>query len=218
VPRPEPARLATRPSSAAVDLTDDMARRLDRLVPREALNPEFFDAVSWSVAAYKSALGRPGASVADTIELLRRIADGGRKRKRALRLLAHERSGVDEETHGVLRPFAIAALAGNAGAMERLAYFAEARIHKLNGDRFEADTQALAGLCGVLNLLFRGAHGIIERPFLTNAERLCRRRFAQEVFTAGEIKTPDFGQHPERLDELLDTDIVPHWTVFDAAL
>jgi len=189
-------------------LPPDLARTLTPFVPRAALTPEYLDAIRHALGAYKGQAGASGASVAETLELLMRAARGGRKQRRALHTLANERAGVDDETHRILRPLAAAVLGGKTEALPDLEHLAEARIHALEGLRFDTRSEALRLLCAVINLLFHGAHGRTPDAAMTTLDRLARRTFALELFAAGEIETPDFDQHPERLDDLLNADLV----------
>ena len=207
MPRPMPAGLVAQPKVLPVELPSDLARALAAFVPEAALNADFIDLIRHFLGAYKGQTDAPGASVAETIELLRRVVQGGRKRPRALRALAHERAAVDDETHDRLRPLAVAVLRGEIDAIPQLEQLAHERIQQLTGVRRKANVEAFRLLCAHINLLFQAAHGRTRDVALTDIDRLARRKFAQEIFAHGGVKTADFEQHPERLDEMLRAEL-----------
>jgi hypothetical protein len=207
--------LVAQPKLVSVSLSKEHAKAILALAGQAVPGADVLSCVESLLGAHLAiANSVDRASVAETIELLRRIMSGGRKRRLALCLLAHPKSGVDAETHEILGPLAIVALGGSEEAMGHLVHLASARVQYLEAHpRVESAVEALGFLCGNINLLFQGTHGRLPNAPMSDLDRLMRRRFALEILSAGDITTPDFDRHPERLDAHLDSDVVPHWTV-----
>ncbi len=207
MPRPYPPSPVSPLTLTPFNIGDSENRDLAKVLGLNSLPPEVSDVVAHAIASYRATCAvLSDTTVRNTLAELAELKKRGTSYRKAVRRLADERSGVDYTTHGILQPFAAAALGDEPGAQEALVQAAHARSEELKKhEKIETKTESLRLLCGFLRLIFNQ----VSAPELrrTNKEgwRHCRQ-FAMEVFTIAGIQH-DFEAHPERLTKYLGTDI-----------
>jgi len=139
----------------------------------------------------------PAAAIA-AIDEVQKI---GRHLAKALAQFTNERSAVDDETFEALSPSARGCLA----VLDRLQLAATSRKELLcKHPRVSPPHEQLRYFCGWLRLIYCAAAPSDQK---TSNARAQMREFALAVFNAVELDHADFETHPERLDELLATDV-----------
>ena len=150
-----------------------------------------------SYRATASVVTTPAAAIAAIDE----VQKSGRRLAKALAQFTNERSAVDDKTFEALNPSACECLA----ALDRLQWAAGSRKELLRKHpRVSPPHEQLRHFCGWLRLIY--CHAAPSDQKTSNA-RAQMRKFALAVFNAVGLDRADFEIHPERLDELLATDI-----------
>jgi hypothetical protein len=164
--------------------------------------------IAEAIAAYRTTeAGSADTTVANILAAISELRQSGRGYIKAVTRIAHEQSGVDYTTHGILQPLAKAVLENEAGAKEALADAADRRASDLKQHkRVAPPTEAFRLFCGVLRLIYNHVASPPADAVVEENWRRCRR-FAIEVFIVAGIDHAYFEAHPERLTEYLGTDV-----------
>jgi len=156
------------------------------------------DAIRTYRASASAAKGATRAAVIAAIDEAQRT---GKRFANALIQFTNERSAVDEETFDALNPRARECLA----ALERFHSNADAARERVREwPRINPLQEQLRHFCGWLRLIY--CHATPNHAHDSNMQAKMRK-FALAVFVAMGLDHADFEAHPERLDELLATDI-----------
>jgi len=204
MPRSYPPPLQSTPQVEAFELSQIDRRRLARTLEQQTLSTQVTPAISHAITAYKATRhGARETTKGTTLAALAQVTKPGREYEKAVSQLADDRSGVDYTTLEIVKPLAMAVLAGNAGAKQVLAEAAAIRVAALREiPRVAPRAEALRLFCGVLRLIFDDAAATTLDRTWANCGK-----FALEVFAVSGIETADFEAHPERLTEYLRTDV-----------
>ncbi len=207
MPRPNPPPPCPLPAVSPFALDDHAKRDLAKALGLASLSPLISDAIAHAIACYKAtAGGAADTTVGNTLAELGELRKRGRAYDRAVSRLANDRSGVDYVTHYMLQGLAVAALAGETGARQRLSEAADLRAAELrHHPRVQTDKEPLHLFGYFLRQIFNASAAPNLKPPIGDGWHNCRR-FAMEVFTVAGIDTADFGAHPERLTEYIGTD------------
>jgi hypothetical protein len=211
MPRPYAPPPILDPSVQPFTIGEAEKRAIARALKLERLPSEIDGAIAAAIANYKAtATGSRDTTVGNTLVALRELEKTGHSYKKAVARLADDRSGIDYVSHSALQHLAKVVLESQPGAKEALASAAHERIKELEQHmRVEPATESLRHFCGWLRVIYNAATPHLSRSITTDeAWRNCRS-FAMEVFGAAGIEHPDFGAHPERLTEYLETDVSP---------
>ena len=208
MPRPYPPPSLHVRTAQPFTIGEAEKRDIAHALGLERLPPSVAYAIADAIAAYKAtAAGSADTTVANTLAALREIEKKGRRYKKGVERLADDRSGVDYTTHAAVQPLAKAVLANCPMAREALARAAGSRAGELRKHkRVDPRKESLRFFCGVLRLIFNHAAAPALRCNVDVAWRHCRQ-FAMEVFVISGIDCANFGAHPERLTEYLQTDV-----------
>ena len=204
MPRSYPPPLQSTPQVKAFELSQIDRQRLARPLDQQTLSPQVTAAISHAIAVYKATRhGAHDTTKGTTLAALAQVTKPGREYEKAVSRLADDRSGVDYSTLEVVKPLAMAVLAGDVGAKQALAEAAAIRAAALREiPRVAPRAEALRFFCGVLKLIFDNAAATtVERTWANCG------KFALEVFGISGIETADFEAHPERLTKYLRTDV-----------
>ena len=213
MPRPTLPSEVTVPLPVSFKLDRHARKAIDRTLGRTDRNAELAEVIEYAISWH---LGRPGGSrsttVANTALVLRRARSKGRGWREAVEVLAHDRSGVDSETHRLLKPLAEAALAGAPGAGEVLAESAGGRERALDDHpRVSPSAEQFRFLCAIMRETFRYfGQAVLLTCSETEGWRRCRH-FATTIFGAAGIDWERFAYHPARLEELLKSELPELW-------
>ena len=177
---------------------------ISRTLGYDLLSPELADAIEHAIACFLATKdGNPDTTVANTIAALDEILAHGRTYEQAVQRIADDKSSVDCVTHDRLQALALAVMGGDVAARDGLDCAArEERGQLLRHRRITPKTEALHWFCVMLKLFFDeyAAKGLERTP--ANS-----RVFALEALTIAGVNEPDFGTHPERLTEYMETDV-----------
>lgn len=211
MPRPYPPTRIPIPTVQPFTIGEAEKREIARTLKLERLPPEIDGAIAAAIAIYKAtATGSSDTTVGNTLAALRELEKAGTRYKKAVALLADDRSGVDYVTHNAVQPLVKAVLESQPGSKELLTRAARERIKELEQHkRVESATESLRHFCGWLRVIFNAATSHLRQAITIDEAWHNCRRFAMEVFIAEGIDHADFVAHPERLTEYLGTDVSP---------
>jgi hypothetical protein len=211
MPRPVP------PSQLGVPDYRNFLARLDESCQSElarklgvtSLSKEATQTLQDLIAVYRATMQVHIPTKGAVKSVIREMQRANRKFLIALRPVIDENScGVDDETFDALNRLATKCVA----ALERFGLAASAQIERLSGRRVYPAAEHFSIFCGQLSLFFRR----YTAPALVTSPQAAKhlRDFALEVLNACEIEHSDYVTHPERLDEMLRTDVLPKAYLF----
>lgn len=205
MPRSYPPPPLVPPVVEPFELDADARKTLARALGLDVLAPDLADGIAHAIACYAATIdGSPDTTIGSSIAALEEVLAHGRNHHRAVERLTHDNSGVDSETLKRLMPLARAAVDGDGGAREALDQACRERLAQLREHpRVSPRTESLRLFCFFLN----GIWGHCATPTKRH-DKGARRMFAMEALTIAGADPSGYVAHPERLDELLDSDLV----------
>jgi hypothetical protein len=195
----------------------DAKGRIAEALGLDELAPCLVEAIEFAVSGYFANKRGSRGTTRDAVRLaLARLVKKGRHFDDALHLFASDRSGVDSETHLLLRDLAQRTLEGDAEAESMLLDAARLReIQLASCKRWQPEIEILRHFVSALRAVFDGVTVASEASEAAYWPRC--RRFVREVMDSAGIETADFVAHPERLTEYLRTELTflegerPEW-------
>jgi hypothetical protein len=167
------------------------------------LSKEATETLQVVIAVYRASTQVHNTTKGKVKAAVRAVQKAERNYLTALRPFINENSWIDNETFEALNRPAKKC----AAAVERFNSAVSAQTERLGGRRVYPATERLSAFCGTLRLFFQryAAPALVTSPQATKH----LRNFALAVLNACGIEDLDYIVHPERLDEMLRTDVLP---------
>lgn len=204
MPRPVPPPLLEVPDcrNFIVPLDESRQSELARKLGVANLSKEAAEMLQVLIAVYRASTQVHNTTKGRVKAAIRDVQRANRNLLTALRPLIDENSWLDNETFDALNRPAKKC----AAALEQLYSTASAQIERLGGRRVYPASECLFQFCGTLRLFFQRFAAPALATSLQATKHL--RDFALEVLDASDIEHSDYIIHPERLDEMLCTDVL----------
>jgi hypothetical protein len=205
MPRSYPPPPLDPPVVKPFQLDADARKTLARALGLDGLTAELASGIAHAIACYAATIdGSPGTTIGSSIAALEEVLAHGRNHQKAVERLTHDNSGLDSETLRRLMPLALAVVDGDGAAHKALDRACRERLAELREHpRVSPRSESLRLFCFFLN----GIWGHCAMPTKRH-DKGARRMFAMEALTIAGADPSGYVAHPERLDELLDSDVV----------